>query len=700
MKISELIDGIRKKYIVLPEFQREYVWNKDQAKKLISSLVKEYPVGALLFWKTDAPPELKNLIVIVDNLGTLQIILDGQQRLTTLYMLITGEIPPFYTIEDIKTDPRDLFFNIDSCDFQYYQASVMKSDPLWLKVIDCFNSEIKINVFKLAELISKEKAFDLAEKYNDNLTRLRNITNNDLPMQIVPSSANLIDAIDIFDLVNSQGTKLTDADLALTHITGKWSQARKVFKEKIEVLGKQNFLFDLTFMTRALTSIVAKRALFESVHKEPKDKLIAGWERLSKILNYLITILPEKAFIHSTLDLSTTNVLIPIITYLNLHDGKFPDEKNLKRAIYQIYLALTWSRYSGQTDQRLEYDVSFIVRENNPWDGLINAVIDQRGRVEVKSNDLQGRSAGHPLYLITYILAKSMGAVDWFNGIPLTAKKVGQYYVHSHHIFPTSLLYENGYDPDNHLHKKIVNEIANRAFLTADSNMSLTNRPPEEYLPLVEETYPGALIKQCIPMQPEIWKIDHYSDFLEARRELIAHRINDYFNTLITEPIDVKRKPISEIIGYGESVSLEFKSTLQWDIIKNEANKQLRKSSLKSIAAFLNSEGGTLVIGVEDTGDIYGIDRDLLITDNSEDKFLNLLVTLVAENIGAEFSGLVKTRLETVNGKKVCIVDVDRSMIPAYLTTDGKKEFFVRLSNTTRPLDTEEAVKYISQNWI
>ncbi|MDZ4158856.1 MAG: putative DNA binding domain-containing protein, partial [Anaerolineaceae bacterium] len=441
-------------------------------------------------------------------------------------------------------------------------------------------------------------------------------------------------------------------------------------------------------------------ALFEIVHKEPKDKLTAGWTQLSRILDYLVTILPDRAHIHSTYDLSTTNVLVPVVTYLGLHNGKFPDENNLKRAIYFIYMALAWSRYSGQTDQKLEYDVSLIVRENNPWDGLTNALIDQRGRVEVKPNDLEGRTAGHPLYLITHILSKSQGAVDWFNGIPLTARKAGPYYVHGHHIFPTSLLYKNGYDQDNHLHRKIVNEIANRAFLSAESNMSLSNKPPDEYLTEIEGKYPGALVKQFIPMQPELWKIHRYADFLEARRSLIAHKINEYFNSLITEPIDVKKKPIMEIIGLGENNTLEFKSTLQWDVVNNEQNKQLRRSVLKSITAFLNSDGGTLVIGVEDTGEIYGIDRDLSITGNSEDNFLNLLNTLVAENIGAEYASLVKTRIEAVDGKKVCIVDVDRSMIPTYLTTNGKKEFFVRMSNTTRLLDTEEAVKYISLNWV
>jgi uncharacterized protein with ParB-like and HNH nuclease domain len=110
MKISELIDGIRKRDVVLPEFQREYVWTREQAKQLMVSLVKGYPVGSLLFWKTDEPPELKNLEAAPEKLGTLQVTLDGQQRLTTLYLFITGEIPPYYTERDIQTDPRNLYY--------------------------------------------------------------------------------------------------------------------------------------------------------------------------------------------------------------------------------------------------------------------------------------------------------------------------------------------------------------------------------------------------------------------------------------------------------------------------------------------------------------------------------------------------------------------------------------------------------------
>lgn len=695
-----MCDGIRKRDIVLPEFQREYVWSREQAKQLMVSLVKAYPVGSLLFWKTDEPPELKNIDVLPEKLGTMSVMLDGQQRLTTLYMFTSGGIPPYYKEQDIQTDPRDLYYNIDNGDFQYYRSMIMKDNPVWVRVVDCFGSN-SIKIFEIARKLANgdHEVGDLAERYNNHLTRMKNIVNMDLPVLTVPSEAKLNEAIDIFDRVNSQGTKLTDADLALTHVTGRWAQARREVKQKIDELSEVQFHFDLTFMTRALTGVVTKRALYEVIHDQPREKLIDGWKRLSKILDYMVKILPGKAYIHSSYDLNTNNVYIPIIVYLSQSGGKFPTEKIMKHAIHWLYCANTWARYSGQTDQRLEYDVSMVVRENDPWDRLVDAIIDQRGRIEFKPSDFEGRGASHPLFLMTYILTKAQGGVDWFNGLPLTPGGGKYYRMHNHHIFPTSLLYSNGYETENHLHRKIVNEIANRVYLTAESNLALSDTPPEEYLPTIEENYPGALCKQFIPMDPALWKVEHYPDFLEARRNIIAMKINEYFNSLISEPVAVKKRPITELITLGESGALEFKSTLQWDVIQNKQNKDLRKSSLKTLAAFLNSEGGTLVIGVEDNGNIFGLDNDLSIVGNSIDRFENLLVSLIRDCIGAEFGSYVKIRFEDTNGKKVCVVDVDKSASPVYLTMDKGAEFYIRMGNTSRLLDIEEAVNYISMHW-
>lgn len=701
MKINELIDCIRKRDLVLPEFQREYVWTKELAKQLIVSLVKGYPVGSLLFWRTDRPPELRNIDKLPNNFGTTRVILDGQQRLTTLYMLITGEIPPYYTELDIVTNPCDLYYNLDSGELQYYQPSRMRGNPIWKKVVDCFRNTSGTNVFEIAKenATDDQEAFELARKYNERLNNLCNVLNIDLPEQMVPSYATLDNAIDIFDRVNSKGTKLTDAELALTHITGKWPGARKLMKVKLKDLSEAQFHFDLTFMTRALTGVVTKRALFYTIHDRPREELIEGWKKLEKILDYMVTILPGQAFIHSTSDLTTNNVLVPIIVYLSLHKSKFPSEKDLKYAIHWLYAAQIWARYTAQTDQRLEHDVSLVVREESPWEALCNQIIDQRGRIEVKGNDLEGRGSQHPLYRMVLILAKAHSAIDWFNGATLSTAHGNPYCIHSHHIFPQSVLYKSSYDPDNHLHRKIVNEIANRAFLTAETNLSISAKLPEEYLPEVESRYPGALKKQFIPMDPSLWKVGRFADFLEARRELIACKINEFLNALIAEPVVVHERSIKDLITLGESATLEFKSTLQWDLVQSCVNKNLRHSVLKTIASFLNSSGGTLAIGVEDTGKVFGLENDMRTLGKSRDRFEQLLTSLISERIGPEYSGFIKIRFESLEGKQICVVETDKAAEPAFLKGPHGKEFHVRMGNTTRMLDAEETHNYIQMNW-
>jgi len=283
VKIHHLMDGIDKRDIVLPEFQREYVWTRDQAKQLIASLMKEYPLGSLLFWKTVDPPELKNLDVDPSQVGSTTIILDGQQRLTTLYLLMRGSVPFYYRETDITNDPRALHIDLRTGELQYYQASIMKSDPAWVRVVDCFTKDV--DVFEIADqlLMDGQVYKALAKQLDRNLSRLKDIEKIDIPEQVVPANASLDGAIDIFDLVNSQGTKLTDAELTLTHVTGKWSEARRVLKAKIEDLGSRNLQFDLTFMTRALTGVVTRRALFEQIHETKKPKLVAGWQDLDRI---------------------------------------------------------------------------------------------------------------------------------------------------------------------------------------------------------------------------------------------------------------------------------------------------------------------------------------------------------------------------------------------------------------------------------
>ena len=235
----------------------------------------------------------------------------------------------------------------------------MKDDPLWQRVIDCFKDGT-VDLFRIVQKLEPDpqKAFERAATLNAHLTSLRGVRDADLPAQVVPATAGLSDAIDIFDRVNSQGTKLTDAELALTHITAKWPQARRVMKEKLQSCAERGFDFGLTFMTRALTTTVTRRALFETIRDADGATLRAGWKRLDKMLDYLTTILPQRAYIHATDDLNTTNALVPLIAYLETQGGKFPGDASIKHAVHWLYAALMWARYTAQTDQRLETDVT------------------------------------------------------------------------------------------------------------------------------------------------------------------------------------------------------------------------------------------------------------------------------------------------------------------------------------------------------
>lgn len=156
---------------------------------------------------------------------------------------------------------------------------------------------------------------------------------------------------------------------------------------------------------------------------------------------------------------------------------------------------------------------------------------------------------------------------------------------------------------------------------------------------------------------------------------------------------------ISDIVNQGENESLEFKSTLQWDTRQNIQDNGLRKPVLKTIVAFLNSQGGTLLIGVNDNGEVYGIEKDLTTLRNSTDRFASHLTSLFTQYIGAEYALYIKIRFESVDGKQVCVIQVKQSSTPVYFKSKQGYKFYARFGPTSRELDTKETVAYIKANW-
>ena len=130
MKISQILDKIDENQLFVPAFQREYVWKRDDAKKLLDSLIKDYPTGTMLTWDTNNPPEFKGKLQYRSEMGTVKVILDGQQRITTLYMITQGKLPPYYTEEEIINDTRNLYVNIETLELSYHKKQMMENNHL------------------------------------------------------------------------------------------------------------------------------------------------------------------------------------------------------------------------------------------------------------------------------------------------------------------------------------------------------------------------------------------------------------------------------------------------------------------------------------------------------------------------------------------------------------------------------------------
>lgn len=688
------MERIRLQEIALPEFQREYVWEVEQAQKLLQSLYKGYPTGSLLFWETTTPPATKHAQEVPQVGGQQQIILDGQQRLTALYLLTRGEPPPYYGLRDIEYDPRGLEFDLVEGEFRLLRGGARS--PAWIPVPECFRGEPDYLGIAQAMTGTKQDAIvaPLIKQCVDNLAQLRGILDYDYPVQFVPVSATLDEAIDVFDRVNSSGTKLTPAELALTHISGKWPEARQTMKALLDHLAGHHFRLDLDFLVRALTGVVSGRASFVELRRLPAEKLQAGWQQLEQALKALIPSIMSQAAISSDAQLSAAEVLIPLVVYIARNGGTFPNDQARRRAFYWLYAANMWGRYVSELEQRLAHDLSIARHNPDPWGELVAAIVEQRTRLDVRPTDLEGRGPEHPLYRMAQIVLAARGAVDWTSGVSLSAVP----HVRSYALFVPAA---PGAAFDEPIERRHADEIANQIWLLSEPGTPLL-----DMLPRLARQKPRVLEQHCIPDDPALWQSQQFDSFLSARRERIAAAINTLMQSLQAAFGSTKRfRTIGELIAAGESASVEFKSTLQFNVRKEGKDPELAQEVIKTIAAFLNAEGGVLLIGVEDNGNIYGIERDLAFVQGKNlDGFERALRDTIRDRIGPEYHGYIRTQFHPLDGKTICIVRVFRSPRPVFCTPKaggqaGAMTFFVRSGNLTQSMPPAEANSYIAMHW-
>lgn len=713
MKIGQILDKIDDKQIFVPAFQREYVWKRSDAKRLINSLVNEYPTGTMLTWETNNPPELKGDYIYQDTKGTVKIILDGQQRITTLYMLMRGTIPPYYKAEEIENDIRNLYVNLETMELEYYKEKSMENNPVWVNITDIFLG--KVTTRDITDQLELRLQVDRLPKeqdknISDNLRSIERILDRDFLEQVIPVRASIKEAIDIFYIVNSSGVNLTDAELALAQISGYWPQARELFKKKLQDLEKQGWVFKLDFLVFALLAVVHQMASkMEKLHgRENKENVQQAWSRLDgEIIDYVCNLLKSQAFVDHSDEINSVYALIPIILYVYMKPKPKLSEEEIKKIVRWFYYTQIRYRYISQLQQRLDKDLKIVAENATPFETLL-AFINEERPLEIKPSEFIGRDIRNPLFSLMRWYFKSKGAICLGTGFSIRKNMGKKYSLERDHIFAYAVLRDSGYyDMNNQFDYQLAQEMTNRAILTQVENREKSAEFANVYLSRVKEQFPTALKLQCIPEDPELWEVENFHKFLEARRILLANELNHYLNNIsigfgqVSSTVD-----LLDMIRSGEHGYLELKSSMRWNWKENHLDKKMEEIILKTIAAFSNKDGGKLLIGVTDEGEVIGLEPDYAtFKEPNKDQFELHLKNLVNQSFGKEFGATsLEIRFPIVDDVEICEIDIKAGSKPMYVEVSDKtgsksKKFYLRSGNTSQELDIEETASFISKRF-
>ena len=524
MKTSTILDQIDLGSIALPEFQRGYVWNRDQVRGLMDSLYRKHPVGSLLVWVTRTesadfrgdsplPP------------GSVKLLLDGQQRITSLYGIVRGNPPAFFYGNSQAF--TGLHFNLESEAFEFYAPIRMRDNPLWISVTEIMQKgpgHFIGPLYRNAELEGR------ADTYAERLNAIGQIKQTELHIEEVTGDDKTVDVVvDIFNKVNSGGTKLSKGDLALAKICAQWPQARNEMKIRLDKWRKAGFHFKLEWLLRCINTIVTGEALFSALDKVDTASVNQGLQKAERSIDSLLNLVSGRLGLDHDRVLGSRYSFPLLARYLVDRGGHLGDYRERDKLLYWYIHTFLWGRYAGSTETVLNQDLATIENPQDNLDRLVEALRKNRGDLRITANDFLGWSTAARFYPLLYMLTRVHHARDWDTGVELSNEMLGKLNrLQVHHIFPKAMLYKNGYS------RQDVNAIGNFTFLTQETNIKISDRDPFEYLEQFARKHPGAVESHWMPTDRKLWKVENYKEFLAARRELLAKAANEFLDSLLS----------------------------------------------------------------------------------------------------------------------------------------------------------------------
>lgn len=742
--LSQLIGDIEMGTIGLPDIQRPFVWKNIKIRNLFDSIYRGYPVGYFLFWQNANDGGKKGIGIDQKQKMPQLLIVDGQQRLTSIYAVVKGVpvVRESYQKENIEIAfrPADETFEVADAAIRKNPEYIPNISVLWAKNANLFDIVGKFveNLKKHREANEKELSADEITKVQTAIQRVSNLLS--YPFTALELSATIDEeqVAEVFVRINSEGKVLNLSDFILTLMSVFWEEGRTQLEEfcreaRTPLKGKPspfNYFIDPKpdNLLRVAIGVGFRRARLKYGYallrgKDLETDQFSDERRIEQfailksaqadVLNlqnwhsFLRTL--HLAGYRGSHMISSDNALIYSYTMYLIGKKSFGIEGfTLSNVTARwFFMASLTGRYTGAAsapETAMERDLASIrdFKTSDQFVKWIDKTIDDVFTKDFWSitlpNRLETSSATSPILYAYYASLNLLHAKVLFSHKKVVdlldpAQKGDKAAAERHHLFTKKYLKAKDIKTT-----RDTNQIANYALVEWDDNIAISGDSPADYWPVYSQRFSEHDLAQMCHWHalPVNWHLMEYREFLEARRRLMAKLIKEGFEKIAHgTPADVVSsddKPIKELLSSGETTRIEFKSTLRINLHTGQTDKKMEHSCLKTIAAFLNSHGGHLVVGIGDSGEVLGIEKDGF---PNEDKMNLHLVNLLKDRLGAQHMLYIEPRFESLDDKRVLVVRCKPSKIPVFLKDGNTEQFFARTGAATTELLSSQVQAYI-----
>ncbi|HBR11618.1 MAG TPA: hypothetical protein DD740_05305 [Chryseobacterium sp.] len=560
--LNSLIQNIDLGTIGLPDIQRPFVWKDTKVRDLFDSLYKGYPVGYFLFWEnaniegikgigTDAKQKVANLLIV-----------DGQQRLTSLYAVLKAQEVIRENYEKAKII---IAFNPIETKFEVPDAAIRKNPRYYQNISDLWKPNI--NIFKvIMDFVHNLKnhivvSDDLEMKIQEAFMRLKNLEN--YPFSVLELSQEIDEeqVADVFVRINSEGKTLNQADFILTLMSVFWDEGRTNLENfcRDARVPSTNHATPFNYlivpkpeqMLRAGVGLAFRRARLQYIYSILRgkdletglfsedrralqfDKLKVAQAQALDVQNWheFIKALKQAGYNNESYISSNNNILYSYVFFLIGRIDYKVDLYELKKLISKwFFMCSITGRYTGSPETAMEMDLARFrtvetsddfVKEMN---SIINSQLTDDFWEVTLPLDLATSSFRSPSLFAYYASLNIHNALGLFSKLQVkelleSGLKANKSALERHHLFPKAWLLRNGVTE-----QRDYNQIANFALVEWSDNIAISDKEPRVYLPIYEKRFSNEELSKMRKWHalPYNWQEMNYRDFLVERRKLIS----------------------------------------------------------------------------------------------------------------------------------------------------------------------------------